>query len=91
MYCYVYKGDRKEDYFLYLNQEFSHDTLADDFPSAVLDLLGDLSLVVEFELDLDRKLPQAEASQVIHDITEQGFYLQMPKKDMRAVEERYFN
>lgn len=91
MHCYVYKGDRQPDYYLYLDQEFSALDLSDGFPTAILDLMGELSLVVEFELDAARKLPQAEATQVMNDIAEQGFYLQMPKKDMRAVEERFFN
>ena len=91
MYCYVYRSDKKQDYYLYLDREFDQDELPEDFPEAILGLLGELSLVVEFELGLDRKLPQAEASQVLADIDSQGFYLQMPKKDMRAVEDQYFN
>ncbi len=90
MYCYVYKGDKKDDHYLYLNQEFG--SLEEGhLPSAILGLLGELSLVLEFELELDRKLPQAEAEQVMHDIKSQGFYLQMPKQDMLALEEQYFN
>lgn len=91
MYCYVYKGDKKEDYYLYLNHEFDEAESSDDLPSAILSLMGELSLVIEFELELDRKLPQAEAQQVINDIGSQGFYLQMPKKDMRALEDQLFS
>jgi len=91
MYCYVYKGDKKEDHYLYLDYEFDADNLNAELPSAILKLMGELSLVLEFELALDRRLPQAEAQQVISDIQSQGFYLQMPKKDMRAEEDRLFN
>jgi len=91
MYCYVYKGDKKEDHYLYLDCEFDADNLNAELPSAILKLMGELSLVLEFELALDRRLPQAEAQQVISDIQSQGFYLQMPKKDMRAEEDRLFN
>ena len=62
-----------------------------DVPASLLDMLGDLSLVIEFELNKDRKLAQADTEQVFADILEQGFYLQMPKRDMRAEEDRMFN
>lgn len=90
MQCFVYKGEAKEDHYLYLptlREELSDD----DLPTALLAMLGDLSLVVQFELDENRELAQADASTVIKDIQEQGFYLQMPKKDMAAEEARYFN
>lgn len=91
MYCYVYKGDKKDDHYLYLNQEFDLENLPKGFPSAILNLLGELSLVLDFELTPERKLPQAEAQHVMSDIESQGFYLQMPKKDMRAEEDQFFN
>lgn len=91
MQCYVYKGDRKDDHYLYLNYVFDADNLPDDFPVAILTLMGDLTLVIEFNLDSDRKLPQADPKQVVSDIQAQGFYLQMPKKDMRVEEDMYFN
>lgn len=91
MNCFVYKGDKKDDHYLYLDHQFDLDKLPDNFPQAILGLLGELSLVIEFELTLERKLPQAEAAQVLSDIQSQGFYLQMPKKDMLAEEEQFFN
>jgi len=91
MHCYVYKGDRKQDHYLYLGQKFDADSLPKDFPSAILGLMGELSLVVEFELEASRKLPQAQAAQVISDINSQGFYLQLPKQDMDLLEDQYFN
>ena len=79
IYCYVYKGSNKEDHYLYLPQEFSANDLPPNLPSSLLTLLGELSLVVEFELSNDRKLPQADPKQVRSDIAKHGFYLQMPK------------
>jgi len=91
MQCYVYKGDKKEDHYLYLNQEFDLDNLPDNFPSAILTLMGEIRFVVEFDLQADRNLAQADAEQVLADIRAHGFYLQMPRKDMDAVEDQYFN
>ena len=87
MHCYVYKGERHDDHYLYLNNEID----AADVPQALLTMLGELSLVIEFDLDHQRQLPQADPQQVIQDIENQGFYLQMPKKDMRAEEQRFFS
>jgi uncharacterized protein YcgL (UPF0745 family) len=91
MQCYVYKGENNNNHFLYLNQEFDKDNLPDDFPDAILRLMGELNLVVEFELTADRTLAQADAEHVLADIQTHGFYLQMPKKDMDALEDDYFN
>lgn len=89
MYCYVYKGIHKPDHYLYLQQELGAAETC--LPDALLTMLGELSLVVEFELHADRNLPQVDAAQVLADIKAQGFYLQMPKKDMRAEEDRLFS
>jgi uncharacterized protein YcgL (UPF0745 family) len=87
MYCHVYKGDKRDDHYLYL------DRVIDDaeVPKALLSMLGNLSKVIQFELNSDRQLPQADSEQVMKDINEHGFYLQMPKKDMLAEEAEYFN
>ena len=91
MYCYVYKGDKKDDHYLYLNQEFDHSNPPNELPNAILQLMGDLSLVLDFELEATRTLPQADAVHVLQSIEAQGYYLQMPKKDMLAEEDRFFN
>ena len=87
MQCYVYKGDKRDDNYLYLACELEEA----EVPDALLEMLGNLTLVVDFDLTKDRALPQAEPEQVIDDIKEHGFYLQMPKKDMLVEEELYFN
>ncbi|GHA07154.1 YcgL domain-containing protein [Arenicella chitinivorans] len=89
--CFVYKGDRKDDHYLYLPHEITESTPPEDVPPVVLNLLGELSLVIEFELSVDRHLAQADVKQVLADIEAQGFYLQMPKRDMLAEEAAYFN
>jgi uncharacterized protein YcgL (UPF0745 family) len=91
MQCYVYKGVNNDDHFLYLNKEFNKNNLPDDFPQAILKLMGELNFVVEFELTSDRKLAQADAVHVLADMQAHGYYLQMPKKDMDALEDDYFN
>jgi len=92
MHCYVYKGKNKEEHYLYLDYDI-HQLAPENcrIPDALLEMLGELQLVVEFELTDERKLPNADPQQVIHDIQQQGFYLQMPKQDLYLEEERVFN
>lgn len=74
MDCYVYRSNKKQGMFLYLMKK-------DDFecvPESLIKLLGDISFSFEFDLDSDRKLVKAEASEVIRIINENGFFLQMP-------------
>lgn len=87
MLCYVYKGDKRDDHYLYLDSQVEDA----EVPEALLSMLGNLSKVIHFDLNADRQLPQADPEQVMKDIREQGFYLQMPKKDMLAEESNYFN
>lgn len=90
MQCYVYKGDRKEDHYVYLAEELNADEPDKSLPAAILKLLGELTFVLEFDLTPERTLSQADAQKVLSDIESQGFYLQMPKKDLRAEEDRIF-
>ena len=90
MQCYVYKGDKKEDSYLYLNYEFDAEQVPSEFPAAILRMMGELSLVIEFDLQPDRALPQADAPKVLADLESQGYYLQLPKKDMKALEDEMF-
>lgn len=90
MQCYVYKGQKHDDHYLYLREEIEKGT-APDIPPALLNLLGELTLVVDFDLSPNRELAQADVDQVIQDIRDHGYYLQMPKKDMRVVEDQFFN
>jgi hypothetical protein len=74
MFCAVYKGNKKPDTYLYLDRE-------DDFsrvPEALLALLGSLELVLTFDLVPDRRLPMADAAEVVSSLASRGYYLQFP-------------
>jgi len=76
MQCAIYKGTRKIDHYLYVESE-------DDFsrvPQALLDMLGQLELVIGLELSAERKLAQADVNEVMRQLSEQGYYFQMPPK-----------
>ena len=76
MLCVVYKSLKQFDYYLYIRKEDSFSRV----PDSLQTLLGTLEHVLEFELDEGRKLAQADSVQVMRQIEEQGFYLQMPPR-----------
>lgn len=47
-------------------------------PEAVKKQLGQPEKSLSFELNADRKLPNADTNEVIEAISTQGFYIQMP-------------
>lgn len=70
----IYKAKKKPDSYLYI-------ALEDDFsnvPETLLSILGSLEFVMNLELNADRKLARADVNQVMADLKEYGFYLQMP-------------
>lgn len=99
MQCFVYKSTIKPDHYVYLPNKLLHldaskgapEGAGGGLPEALLRMLGDLEFVLEFELSAERQLPQAIAEQVMADVQAQGFYLQLPKKDMLAEEEAWIN
>ena len=74
MKCYVYKSLKRADTFLYLSEKDRFDLLPDE----LLALFGKPVFVLEFELREDRTLAQADTRQVLGDLDEQGYYLQIP-------------
>lgn len=70
----IYKSSKKQDNYLYIEQE-------DDFsrvPQALISAMGKLDRVMELELNPKKKLARADAGQVIAALQQHGFYLQMP-------------
>ncbi len=74
--CYVYKGKREPDTYLFVGQEDDCSRV----PEALLNMLGKLERVMTLELTREKKLARCEAATVLKSIEEQGFYLQLPPK-----------
>ncbi len=75
----IYKGSKKRDSYLYIEQE-------DDFsrvPEILLTAMGQLELVMALDLNSGKKLAQADIEKVITALQEEGFYLQMPSESER--------
>lgn len=77
MPCAVYKGSRKPDTYLYVEQK-------DDFsrlPEALLHMLGKLELVMELDLATRTRLARVSPDEVARHLRENGYFLQMPPSD----------
>jgi len=70
----VYKSSRKADTYLYVDK--SEDLTR--VPEALLQSFGKPEHVMTLLLTSDKKLASADAKQVIAEIQNQGFYLQLP-------------
>ena len=74
MQCFIYKGNRKNDTYLYITRDGDFS----DVPQSLQELLGQLEKVMEVTLDENKKLANADVKSVIKQLSDQGFYLQMP-------------
>lgn len=74
MKCWVYKGSKRPDTYIYLDR-------ADDFsqlPDGLTAAFGTLELAMELDLSSIKKLAREDISQVRKALTEKGFYIQLP-------------
>ena len=77
MKCVVYKGSRKPDAYLYIQREGDFSQV----PETLLDLMGSLQLAISLDLTADSTLAQASVEEVLQQLRDQGFYLQLPPLD----------
>ncbi len=75
MLCHIYRSSRKVDTYLYLVSK-------DDFsivPEALLTVFGEPEFSFSFDLKADRKLARENADEVMKNLAEQGYHLQLQK------------
>ena len=72
--CDIYKGNKKEEMYLYVNKTDGLDRV----PEELLSSFGDLSPVTILVLSETRKLARADILKVLQELRDKGFYLQMP-------------
>ena len=71
--CYIYRSERKADTYLYLLEKDEFDCV----PAALLDAFGQPQFSFEFELTENRQLAKEDVTEVLANLREQGFHLQM--------------
>jgi uncharacterized protein YcgL (UPF0745 family) len=77
MQCAIYKSRRKQDTYLYLAAK-------DDFsclPENLLKLIGEPAHVMDLDLHPERRLAQEDTVEVLHNLQERGWHLQMPRRE----------
>ncbi len=72
--CWIYRSSRKNEMYLYLSAEEGFDAV----PDSLLSLFGEPVPVMELELSPARSLAREDVSQVMKNLQERGFHLQMP-------------
>ena len=73
MFCHIYRSSRKVDTYLYLADK-------DDFsilPESMLSIFGDPEFSFSFELTMDKKLAREDTSEVLANLSSQGYHLQL--------------
>ena len=77
MNCWIYKGSHRAETYLFLAEADNTDPV----PEALLEAMGTLELVMELELAAERTLARANPEQVMKDLEQRGYYLQLPPVD----------
>jgi uncharacterized protein YcgL (UPF0745 family) len=72
--CQVFRSPRKEEMYLYVDKARG----LVDVPEVLMTQFGEPEAVMTLILDPQRKLARADTAEVLVDIAEKGFYLQMP-------------
>jgi uncharacterized protein YcgL (UPF0745 family) len=72
--CQVFRSPRKQEMYLYVDKARG----LVDVPEVLMTQFGEPQAVMTLLLDPQRKLARADTAEVLADIAEKGFYLQMP-------------
>lgn len=70
----IYRSSKRDETYLYLRKADAFDTL----PEELRQLFGRPIQVMDMLLTEDKVLARANAADVLRDIEDKGFYLQMP-------------
>ena len=73
--CHIYRSGRKEDTYLYVLKK-------DDFskvPEELMTVFGEPEFSFSFNLSADRVLAKEDSAEVLANLKEKGFHLQLAK------------
>lgn len=72
--CQIFRSPRKQEMYLYVDKARG----LVDVPEVLMKQFGEPQAVMTLLLDPQRQLARADTAEVLADIAEKGFYLQMP-------------
>ena len=74
--CWIYRSPKKDEMYLYLGDEGDFDSV----PAELLKRFGTPELVMSLELHSGRALAREDVLQVMANLRERGYHLQMPPR-----------
>ena len=77
MKCPVFRSSQKDFTYIYLLA--GHDF--DDLPDTLREVFGQPEFVMNLELTPERKLAYSDIKQVMQNLSEEGYHLQLPPKE----------
>jgi uncharacterized protein YcgL (UPF0745 family) len=80
MNCTVFRSNRKEYTYLYLPTGGDFDVL----PPSLRNAFGEPEFVIDIELSPERELASEDVNEVIQNLRDQGFHLQLPPGDQKG-------
>jgi uncharacterized protein YcgL (UPF0745 family) len=80
MSCFVYRSKRNNEMYLYLPEKEQFENV----PESLMKLVGEVEFSFEFVLNVERKLLRYQSVEVMRNILDNGFFLQMPPNRYRS-------
>ncbi len=80
--CTIYKSTKKAETYLYIEKNGDFDKV----PKPLLEVMGKPSLVMTLDLDRRKFLAIADLDKVKKELSEKGFYLQIPPPQENLLE-----
>ena len=77
MKCSVFRSSLKDYTYIYLRDGHEFE----DLPVSLTRIFGEPELVIELDLTPDRKLAYEDVNQVMENLQENGYHLQMPPQE----------
>lgn len=86
MKCDIYRSERREGMYLYIqrsDQADSHDpSPLNRVPDALKQIFGHATWVMSIDIDAQRQLAQVSGAQVLKSIDEKGYFVQLPPEGL---------
>jgi len=76
-HCYIYRSKRKDELYLFLAKEDDFECLPEQLKKSI----GQVEKAMELDITPESKLARSDAAEVIANLKERGFHIQMPPPD----------
>ncbi|MAM89768.1 YcgL domain-containing protein [Allohahella sp. A8] len=77
----AFRCARKADMYLFVPAGRDQATVEAELPDGLMQATGRLTYAMDFTADPARKLARSDVQQVLQNIAEKGYYLQMPQSE----------